>query len=158
MCSFRFLYFSPGSILHEPEVQRQTALGRGLEVLGSVWGPLTEEPKGPGASLFTSESGRALVFLGEGGRTRKAHLPRFLRSWSVFHRRFNFTGWDPRVITAMGNWAWSTINGIKLWKNKGQTFYFSHLQKVSGCWVTFCMVCWVWLFFPINIGILFTIQ
>lgn len=32
--------------------------------------------------------------------TRRAHLPRFLRSGSVLHRCFNFTGWDPRVVAA----------------------------------------------------------
>lgn len=74
-------------------------------------------------------------FWGRGG-TRKAHLPRFLRSWSIFHRCFNFTRWDPCVITAMGNWAHSRINGIELWKSEVQIFYPFHLQKVLG-----------WLFF-----------
>lgn len=103
-------------------------------------GTLNRKAQGHRNLCFTSKEWSASGILLGAGRTRKAHLPRFLRSWSIFHRCFNFTGWDPGVITAKGNSAGSRISEMELWKRKVQIFYLFHLQKVSGCFL-------VWLFF-----------
>lgn len=105
----------------------------------SVWGPLTEKPRAQKLLLHFQEWSGTGILLGEGGKggARKAHLPGFLRSWSIFHRSFDFTGWDPRVVTAMGNSVQSRTNETELWKRKAQTFYLFQVQKVLGCWVLF---------------------